>query len=176
MLCLYQGAGHTTNQVISTHPATNRIIRTTRNPTAVIVCYSIPIYPSGKEASCMKEILIICGGVYMTLLIIFHLLFWRIFNWPETLAQLNKVNKSTIQVLNISITFIFFIIAYISFAHTEELLNTQLGRSLLALVSLLWLFRAVQQVVFYELKHRASAGLTLYFLVGALLYGIPTLI
>jgi hypothetical protein len=73
---------------------------------------------------------------------------------------LNKINKSTIQVLNISITFIFFIIAYISFAHTEELLYTQLGRSLLILISLLWLFRAVQQVVFYELKHKASAGLT----------------
>ena len=123
----------------------------------------------------MKETLIIAGGIYTVALIIFHVLFWRIFKWPETLMTLDYVNKATIQVLNISITFIFFIITYISFAHTDELLNTQLGRALLVLISGLWLFRAAQQVVFYKLKHKASIGLTFYFLIGALLYGVPTI-
>ena len=121
----------------------------------------------------MNEALIIAGGVYTVGLIIFHVLFWRIFKWPETLDSLSYVNKATIQVLNISITFTFFIFAYVSFAHTQELLNTQLGNSLLVLISCLWLFRAAQQVVFYKLKHKASIGLTIYFLVGALLYGVP---
>lgn len=121
----------------------------------------------------MNEILIITGGIYTVILIIFHLLFWRVFNWPETLMLLNDTNRATMQVLNISITFIFFIIAYISFLHTDELLNTQLGNSLLVLIACLWLFRAVQQVLFYELKHKASVGLTLFFLIGALLYGVP---
>jgi hypothetical protein len=123
----------------------------------------------------MKEILIILGGVYTVALIIFHLLFWRIFNWPKTLEVLNHINKSTIQVLNISITFIFFIFAYISFAHTSELLNTQLGKSLLVLISCLWLFRAGQQIIFYKFKHKASIGLTIYFLIGAFLYGLPVI-
>ena len=123
----------------------------------------------------MKEALIISGGIFTVALIIFHLLFWRIFKWPETLKSLNYVNKATMQVLNISITFIFFIIAYISFVHTHELLNTQLGKTLLVLISGLWLFRAVQQVVFYKLKHKASVGLTFYFLIGALLYGLPAI-
>jgi len=122
----------------------------------------------------MKEAMIIIGGIFTVALIIFHLLFWRIFKWPETLMSLNYVNKATIQVLNISITFIFFIIAYISFAHTHELLNTQLGKTLLALISGLWLFRAVQQVMFYKLKHKASVSLTFFFLIEALLYGLPT--
>jgi hypothetical protein len=123
----------------------------------------------------MKEILIILGGVYTVALIIFHLLFWRIFNWPKTLEVLNHINKSTIQVLNISITFIFFIFAYISFAHTSELLNTQLGKSLLVLISCLWLFRAGQQIIFYKFKYKASIGLTIYFLIGAFLYGLPVI-
>jgi len=123
----------------------------------------------------MNETLIIVGGIYTVGLIVFHLLFWRIFKWPETLVTLNSVNKATIQVLNISITFIFVIFAYVSFAHTNELLNTQLGKSLLVLISILWLFRAVQQVVFYKLKHKASVGLTVYFLIGAFLYGIPVI-
>lgn len=121
----------------------------------------------------MKETLIIAGGIYTVALIIFHALFWRIFNWPETLMPLNYVNKAVIQVLNISITFIFFIFAYISFAHTQELLNTDLGRTLLVLISVLWLFRAVQQLVFFKLKHKASVALAFYFLLGAVLYGVP---
>jgi len=123
----------------------------------------------------MNEILIIAGGVYTIVLIIFHVLFWRIFKWPETLNSLNYINKATIQVLNISITFMFFIIAYISIVHTHELLTTQLGKSLLVLISCLWLFRAVQQVVFYRLEHEASIGLTFYFLTGAFLYGLPVI-
>ena len=123
----------------------------------------------------MNETLIIAGGAYTVVLIIFHMLFWRIFKWPETLDSLNYVNKATIQVLNISITFIFFIIAYVSFVHTQELLTTQLGNSLLVLISCLWLFRASQQVVFYKLKHKASVGLTVFFIIGAFLYGMPVI-
>ncbi len=123
----------------------------------------------------MNETLIIAGGFYTITLIVFHVLFWRIFKWPETLESLNYVNKATMQVLNISITFIFFIFAYVSFAHTQELLNTRLGNSLLVLMSCLWLFRAAQQVVFYKLKYKASVGLTVFFLIGAFLYGIPVI-
>ncbi len=123
----------------------------------------------------MNEILIIAGGFYTVALIIFHALFWRIFNWPETLMPLNYINRATMQVLNISITFVFFIFAYISFAHTHELINTQLGNSLLVLISCLWLFRAAQQVIFYKLKHKASVGLTFFFLIGAFLYGVPVI-
>ncbi len=121
----------------------------------------------------MKEILVLCGGIFMLSLVAFHVLFWRIFNWPETLMSLDHINKSTMQVLNLSITFIFVIFAYISFMHTDELLNTALGKSILILISILWLFRAVQQILFYGARHKASVGLAIYFLVGALLYGIP---
>lgn len=123
----------------------------------------------------MNGILIISGGVYTVALIIFHVLFWKIFKWPETLEPCNYINKATIQVLNISISFIFFIFAYVSFVHTQELLETPLGHSLLALISCLWLFRAILQVMYYQLKHKVSIALTVYFSIGALLYGIPVI-
>jgi hypothetical protein len=121
----------------------------------------------------MNEILVFSGGIYMVALIVFHVLFWRIFRWPETLSSLNKVNKSTIQVLNLSITFVFAVFAYISFVYSEELINTSLGKAMLILISLLWLFRAVLQVIFYGFRHWASLGLTAFFLLGAVLYGVP---
>lgn len=131
---------------------------------------------SFMSTSMMNEILVILGGVYTVLLIIFHVMFWRIFKWPETLMSLSVINRSTMQVLNISITFIFFIFAYLSFVHTHDLLNSRLGQSVLSLIACFWLFRAGQQVVFYKLKSRVSLGLTLCFLIGALLYGIPVIL
>lgn len=124
----------------------------------------------------MNETLIIAGGVYTVGLIIFHLLFWKIFRWPESLMTLSRVDRATMQVLNISITFIFVIFAYLSFAYTDALLNTELGNVLLMSISMLWIFRTLQQILFYRLKHKASVGLTFYFFLGACLYGLPLII
>jgi hypothetical protein len=124
----------------------------------------------------MGEALVVAGGIYTLALIAFHVFFWRIFKWPATLASLNFVNRATMQVLNISLTFVFCIFAYISFLHTDELLNTQLGRAMLVLISMLWLFRAALQAIFYGLRHTASTALFAYFLLGAMLYGIPVIL
>jgi len=77
------------------------------------------------------------------------------------------------QVLNLSLTFAFFIFGYISIAHTRELFVTPLGHSFLVLVALFWLARAVEQVVFFKLKHWGSIAFLIVFLAGAALYGIP---
>ncbi len=119
------------------------------------------------------EYFIYAGGIYTSLLIVFHLLFWRIFKWRERLAPLDWVNRSTVQVLNLGITFLFVMLAYVSFFHTRELLHSELGKSLLIFISALWFFRAALQIHFYKLKHPASIGLTGYFLLGGILYGAP---
>jgi len=119
------------------------------------------------------ETFIIAGGFYTIGLIVFHLLFWRIFDWAQDLKQVSFLNRATMQVLNISLTFCFIIFSYISLVHTAELLTSSLGHSLLLLMALFWLARAVQQIVFYKLHHRASWAFLLLFLSGSLLYAIP---
>lgn len=116
---------------------------------------------------------IIAGGFYNIGLIVFHLLFWHIFNWEHDLKHVSCLNRATMQVLNISLTFAFIIFSYISFAHTTGLLTTSLGHSLLVLMALFWLARAIQQILFYKLRHRASWAFLMLFLSGALLYAIP---
>ena len=101
----------------------------------------------------MNETLIQIGGGYNLALVLFHVLFWRIFNWNEDLKSLTFLNRAIMQVLNISLTLVFIIFAYISFAHTNELLNTKLGVSVIALISIFWFARAFQQIVFFKLKH-----------------------
>ena len=121
----------------------------------------------------MNETLIQIGGVYNIILIIFHAMFWRVFNWKEDLESLTFLNKAIIQVLNISLMLVFFIFSYISFAHANELLNTSLGRSVLVLITIFWFARAFQQVVFFKIKHWGSWAFLVFFTFGGIIYGIP---
>jgi len=119
------------------------------------------------------DALIKAGGIYSFGFVIFHLLFWRIFNWEEDLRSLSFLNRAIIQVLNLSLIFAFVIFGYISLFHTKELMESSLGHSLLVLTALFWLFRAIEQIVFFKLKHWGSVMFLLVFLSGAVLYGIP---
>ena len=117
-----------------------------------------------------EETYIIIGGIYHICFIVFHLFFWRIFNWDVSLRKLNRIDKSTIQVLNISLTFVFAIFAYLSINYSTELASTKLGLSILLFISLFWFFRAIQQVYFYGLKNRFSILLFIIFILGGAIY------
>jgi len=121
------------------------------------------------------ELLIKLGGIYNIILVAFHLLFWRIFNWKDDLKSLSFLNEQTMQVLNLCLTIVFVMFAYISLVHSNELLTTPLGKSLLFSMALLWLARTAMQAVFYKLKHWSSFAFLAYFFAGALLYGIPAI-
>lgn len=117
-----------------------------------------------------SETVILIGGIYHVLFIIFHLFFWKIFNWDVTLRKLNSIDKSTIQVLNISLTFVFAIFAYISLNYSADLVSTKLGLSIILFISLFWIFRAIQQIYFYGLKNRFSILLFIIFILGGVIY------
>lgn len=121
------------------------------------------------------ELLIKTGGIYCLGFVIFHLMFWRIFNWRDDLRSLSFLNRAIMQVVNLSLTFAFVIFGYISLFHSKELLHTSLGHSLLILITLFWLFRAIEQIVFFKLKHLGSVVFFFVFLSGAVLYGIPAI-
>ena len=119
------------------------------------------------------ETLIKAGGYYNIGLILFHLSFWRIFNWSEDLKRLSLLNGAIMQVLNISLILAFVIFAHISLVHTGALLNTPLGNSLLVLMALFWLARTIQQIVFFKLRHPLSWLFLLVFTTGCVLYAVP---
>jgi len=119
------------------------------------------------------ELLIKAGGIYCLLLVMFHLLFWKLFNWSKELPRLSPLNQAIMQVLNLSLTLVFVIFAYISLFHTEALLVSALGRALLGLMALFWLFRGIQQIVFFKLEHWLSWVFLVFFLSGTVIYSIP---
>ena len=122
-----------------------------------------------------SEIYIIIGGIYTLGFLIFHLLFWKVFNWKKGLRLLNEIDKSTMQVLNISLTFVFFIFSYISIFYPDDLISTDLGLSIIILISIFWFFRSIVQIYFYGLTNKFSLILFSIFICGGILYLIPYL-
>ncbi len=122
-----------------------------------------------------NETVILIGGIYNIVLVIFHLSFWKIFNWEKDLKRITFLNGNILQILNLSLTFVFVIFAYISIFYTTDLLSTSLGLTLLRLISFFWFFRALQQIYFFGLKNKISLLFFIGFLLGAVIYLYPIL-
>ena len=119
------------------------------------------------------QISIVSGGIFCACFALFHLAFWWLFRWKTELAKLTSLNRAVVQVLNLSLTFVFVIFAYLSLAHTAEMESTPLGRSLLLLIALLWYLRAIEQIYFFGLRTRLSVLFLVFFALGGTLYLIP---
>lgn len=122
----------------------------------------------------MKSMLV-AGGLFHLAFALFHLAFWRLFRWREELGRLGFINRNVMQILNICLTFVFLAVAWISFMHAEALLNTALGKTLLAAVALFWLLRAALQVIYFGLRDIVSLAFFAAFVLGTALYAVPVL-
>ncbi len=117
--------------------------------------------------------LIFAGGIFNLLFAVFHLFFWKLFNWKDELKSISFINRNIMQVLNLCLAFVFIIFSYISIFHTDEMLNTDLGLSLTLCISVFWFLRSLEQILFFKLKTAISLILLILFVAGTLLYGLP---
>jgi len=93
----------------------------------------------------------------------FHLSFWRLFAWRNELAKLHWTNRAIMQVLNLRLTYVFGLFAFLQLAFPDELLGTPLGRALQGGIALFWAMRAGEQAAFFKLRHPASLGIFMVF-------------
>ena len=119
------------------------------------------------------DAMLFAGGIFNLGFVVFHLLFWKIFQWKTDLASLTHINRSIMQILNLRLTFLLLVIAYLSFFHTAELVSTSIGKALLISIALFWFFRAIEQIIFFGVKNRISLALTVVFFLGSILYWLP---
>ena len=118
------------------------------------------------------SLLVIVGGVYNLLFGLFHISFWKLFNWRDELARMSPINRAVIQMLNIAVIVFLLMIAFVSMVYSHELVTTNLGRTLLLGTSIFWMARLVGE---FTLKDgtQANPKLVTAFLVGILLYVLP---
>ena len=104
---------------------------------------------------------------------VFHLLFPRVFDWPESLASLDVINRAVMKVMNLCLVFGFFAVGYLSLVHGGMLLVPGLGRIILSLTGLFWIFRFLLQLIFFKPGHPVSILLSVFFLLTAATYVYP---
>jgi hypothetical protein len=112
-------------------------------------------------------VLLKIGGYASLGWLIFHLLFWQIFDWRAELRRLSHFNSGVMQVLNLCLSFVFLLFAFVSLWHTNELLNTGLGRALSLGIGVFWLFRFILQPLFWGTSLTSILFAFLFVLMSA---------
>ena len=119
------------------------------------------------------KIFIQSGGVLWLISFVFHIFFWKLFDWKNDLESVKKVNKGIIQVLNLCLMLCFLIFAFVSLIQTDELLSTSLGKTLIAGMALFGIFRVIEQFIFFNLTPFRSKLVLFGAMLIAIVYSIP---
>ena len=114
------------------------------------------------------------GGVINLLFAVFHLFFWKLFDWQNDLASLSPNNRAIMQVLNIHTAYILAVFFIVSLAFSNEIITTKFGRMFGMSIAGFWILRAVNEAVFWDVSSVRSWILIAVCLAIAALYIIPS--
>lgn len=118
-------------------------------------------------------ILVLLCGVHSLGLALFHLAFWKLFDWPRALQSTNAATRAIVQILNLRLIYVFLGVAVLCFLLPGDLLGTRLGHAFLGGMSLFWVGRTIEQFVFLRIDHPLVHALTVLFATGAVLFAAP---
>ncbi|MBN7137179.1 hypothetical protein A7A76_20825 [Lysobacter enzymogenes] len=113
------------------------------------------------------------AGLHSLGFAVFHLAFWRIFRWRDTLRTATVADRAILQILNLRLIYVFLGIAALCFLFADELHGTALGRAMLLGMSLFWIGRTIEQFVFLRINRPMVHALTALFVLGAALFAVP---
>jgi len=116
------------------------------------------------------DLLILACGLHSAAFALFHLGFWRLFDWPRTLQTTTRPNRAIVQIANAQLVWLFGVVALLCFVMPDELGSTRLGQAVLA-----WWLRLVLQFVWLRLQHPLVHVLSATFLIGGVLCTVAAL-
>lgn len=121
------------------------------------------------------DLLIQLAGLHSFGFALFHMGFWKLFDWKRELRKSGFVNAAITQILNLRLIYLFLGVGLGCFMFTDALQHTALGRAALAFMALFWLGRTVEQFIFLRRRHWRVHLLTALFVLGTLLFALPLL-
>lgn len=119
----------------------------------------------------MKSGFVIAAGLFDLATAVFHILFWRLFNWPESLKGSGRLNTAITQTLNIMLTYVFVV-------YGVSLLVQDAAASSFLLLSgaVFGAIRIGLQFYLFGVKSRASLAFVAAALFGTILHLIASFI
>ncbi|MBN2091897.1 hypothetical protein JW964_19935 [candidate division KSB1 bacterium] len=114
--------------------------------------------------------LLVIAGIISLLFSIFHLFFYKIFNWSVTLACLDQNNRAIFLTFNLATILMILMITCFSLFYAKELINNKLSRPLLSVFALFYLIRIFSEFLYFGYHGFASLIIILLCLVPAMIY------
>ncbi len=122
-----------------------------------------------------SELFVRLGAVFNLGFVVFHIGFWKLFDWKKETKRMSLANSAILQILNLCLILVFVMMATISWFFTEELLNSSLGKTILFFFGFFWAARLLEQFIFLRVNVFRVHVLSVLFVLGTVLYTIPFL-
>ena len=122
-----------------------------------------------------RDLLVQLCGLHSFAFALFHLAFWKLFDWKRELQKVGLPTRAVTEILNLRLIYVFLGIGALCFVFTRELHTTPLGRAVLVFMSLFWVGRTIEQFVFLRINKPFVHTLTVLFVLGAILFALPLL-
>ena len=101
---------------------------------------------------------------------VFHLGFWRLFRWPQSLGDLNSVNRGTLYTMNWTLTYLFGLVGFIFLRTDQAAAHAGTVSWLLYGMSGFFLMRALVHPFYFRLKNPLSLAIFIIALLGSALH------
>lgn len=115
------------------------------------------------------------AGVHALAFAVFHLAFWRLFDWPASLRTTTVANRAILQIANSQLVLVFACAGAACLWWRDSLAATPGGRALLLAMAGFWLLRLAGQVVWLRVHHAGVHALTAAFALGVVACAVPAL-
>ncbi len=112
------------------------------------------------------------AGCISLLFVVFHLLFYPMFNWENTLNGLSSVNRAIFLTYHAICILMLFFMGIIPLFQTKALLGSSVKYSILSLFSLFYLIRIVAEFTLFGISS-SSLAILIMCLVPMVFYAIP---
>ncbi len=119
----------------------------------------------------LNNILVITGGIILLTFGLFHLAFWKVFDWENELFKLDQANSNIMQMLNIGTICFLLSSGLIMLFYRSDMLHTRLGNVFSLNFSLFFMVRLISEFVFPE----SSIVFAFILFLCTLIFLIPVL-
>jgi uncharacterized membrane protein (DUF485 family) len=123
----------------------------------------------------MKETLLVIGGATRIAWAIFHILFWKIFDWKNSLSSLSHQQRSITYTLNIMIVYVLVVFVYLSIFQRSTLASSSLGKAVLVAIPFFFLIRAILQG-FLGFRQRESIRRSIVIIIACIVMALLYLV
>ena len=119
------------------------------------------------------QILLLRIAGYLSLLfVVFHLLFYPMFNWENALSGLSGMNRAIFLTYHAICILMLFFMGIIPIFQTKSLLGSSLKYGILSFFSLFYLIRIVAEFTLFGISP-SSPAILIMCLVPMIFYVIP---